>query len=65
MNRTAGGAGLGSGVVTIWLWNTLLFPSYPMPAEVAGAVAPVLAGAVYGVVDLIQRLIENERKPDA
>ena len=67
VNASAAVAG-GSGTVVIaWLWNTFL-PDYPMPAEVAAGMAPmvgyILAWAVGWLCSPLAQNAEPKPGPD-
>lgn len=49
----AGGGGLGSGIVLVWAWNSLM-PDNQMPAEVGSAVGGALMGLAMWAKDLIE-----------
>jgi len=47
------GVAAGGGTVAIaWLWNTFL-PAYPMPAEVAAGIAPLVGGVIAWLVNVL------------
>lgn len=43
-----GASGVGSGAITIWVWNSILVPRTGLPeipAEIAALIAPLLVAA--------------------
>lgn len=62
VNASAAVAG-GSGTVVIaWLWNTFL-PSYPMPAEVAAGMAPMVGYILAWIVGWLGSPLTTNTKP--
>lgn len=53
----AGGSGLGSGIVLVWAWNSLM-PDNQMPAEVGSAVGGALMGLAMWAKTLIEETVQ-------
>lgn len=66
MQKVQTAAGVGSGVLVAWGWNTA-FPETPMPAEVAAVVGAVIAPFFDVVVALrdaiLARIAQAEKEP--